>query len=321
MTEVVQKHLAIVIPYYKNRYVAETLRSIACQTNQNFTLYIGDDNSPNDIQPILADLTPEFKKNIIFYRFDDNLGKTLLTKQWERCIALTKHEPYIWLFGDDDIMPPDAVERFYSFVEKHGPKDVIRFNLQIVNDRGDVIRPASPHPAFETAHEYLRRRVSGNCMSTAVEFVFKRDVYIKKQGFVELPLAWTADDATWAEFAEDDGIYTISGAPISWRMGGYNISSDSKKTYKKKIQASIQFFKFFEDKYQFSDSMKMRMLYGQLGLLGDSLKIRCFFYTQIYRSGLFSNAFLLSQIMQRNKRFLDRVVSKLKRMAIGQNQQ
>lgn len=40
------KKLAIIIPAYKPRFLRETLDSIAKQNNHDFTVYIGDDASP-----------------------------------------------------------------------------------------------------------------------------------------------------------------------------------------------------------------------------------------------------------------------------------
>ena len=42
-----QNNLAIVIPAYKSTFLPAALDSIAAQTCQDFTLYIGDDCSPN----------------------------------------------------------------------------------------------------------------------------------------------------------------------------------------------------------------------------------------------------------------------------------
>ena len=45
--------LAIIIPYYKIDFFEETLQSVAAQTNKNFTLYIGNDASPNSPLPLI----------------------------------------------------------------------------------------------------------------------------------------------------------------------------------------------------------------------------------------------------------------------------
>ena len=41
-----KKEIAIIIPAFKAFYLEQTLQSFVNQTNKNFTIYIGDDNSP-----------------------------------------------------------------------------------------------------------------------------------------------------------------------------------------------------------------------------------------------------------------------------------
>ena len=51
------KQLAIIIPAYKETFLRKALESIASQTCKDFTLYIGDDCSPNDLKSIVSDFT------------------------------------------------------------------------------------------------------------------------------------------------------------------------------------------------------------------------------------------------------------------------
>ena len=301
--------LAIVIPFYKGKYFKETLESIQKQTNQRFNLYIGNDDSSYDIEKIIDGLDTEFKKKIIYYRFLNNIGSTSLIKQWERCINLSVEEPYIWLFSDDDIMPPDAVKRFYDFVEMHLTIDIARFNVQIINDINDVIRKSQRHPDLETSKEFLKRRLNGMCISTACEYIFSRKIYVSKGGFIEFPLAWASDDASWATFAEDGGIATIPGNPISWRMSEHNISSESKRYFKQKIQSSILFIKFIDNKYEFSNEEKMKWLLGQLSLLGNSLRIKWEFYLQLFKSKEFKNKVIFKHIINIIYKWASKILS------------
>nr|WP_255459108.1 glycosyltransferase family 2 protein [Mucilaginibacter sp. JXJ CY 39] len=290
------------MPFYKDRYILDALQAIEKQTNQNFTVYIGDDNSPNSIQRALDSVSDEFRKKIVYHRFTDNLGGKSLTKQWERCINLSSDEPYIWLFSDDDLMPADAVDRFYQFIGDaySSDKDLIRFNVQIIDDNGTIIRPAQPHPHFETAESFLTRRLTGTCISSACEYIFSRRIYIEKNGFVEFPLAWCADDAAWINFSEQTGIYTIGGAPASWRMGGFNISSDKTSSYKLKIQACIEFLKFAEQKFSIDPHIKIDWLFGHLGLLNQTQKVKFYFHNALLSSGLFEKTFVVKTIVSRS---------------------
>ena len=45
--------LAIIVPFYKVSHFEALLEALVNQTNQNFTVYVGNDCSPNDPEPIL----------------------------------------------------------------------------------------------------------------------------------------------------------------------------------------------------------------------------------------------------------------------------
>ena len=107
------KKLAIIIPAYKAMYLESTLNSFVSQTESNFNIYIGDDDSPEDIYSIVEKF--RHKLNIEYIKFGENIGSKSLTKQWERCVEMSNEE-WIWLFSDDDIASPHCVEVFYKTV-------------------------------------------------------------------------------------------------------------------------------------------------------------------------------------------------------------
>ena len=102
-----QNNLAIVIPAYKSTFLAAALDSIAAQTCKDFILYIGDDCSPNNLGEIVDGYRD--KINLVYKRFDTNLGGKDLVAQWERCIDMTQGEDWLWLFSDDDVMEKNCV--------------------------------------------------------------------------------------------------------------------------------------------------------------------------------------------------------------------
>lgn len=214
------KKLAIVIPAYKDTFLSETLSSLVNQTNKDFVVYIGDDNSPYPIESVL---TPyQNKLQIVYHRFDTNIGGKSLVQQWYRCVELTT-EDYIWLFSDDDILPNDAVERFWNF-EKQNDFDICRLPLELMDKGGETMVKLEDYPPHISSSDYLKKRLLREFLSSASEYIFTRRRY-EECGFVEFPLAWCSDDASWANMGREKGIYTISGLPVRLRMSGENISS------------------------------------------------------------------------------------------------
>ena len=162
--------LAIVIPAYKACFFREVLDSLAKQSRRDFTVYIGDDASPDDLESIVSDYKDQL--DIFYFRFEQNWGGRDLVAHWERCIELSD-EPLIWLFSDDDLMPSDAVERVMKTWKKSGECDaVFRFPLAIVDSYGKL---KYINPPFETerisGYDFLLDKLSGKISSAACEYL------------------------------------------------------------------------------------------------------------------------------------------------------
>jgi hypothetical protein len=202
-------------------------------------LYIFDDASPQNIGEIIQDFYFDCKLN--FRRFDTNLGKQSLTKQWERCIEETAGEEWIWLFSDDDIMTPDCVESFYKTVKENPGFSAYRFNTKKVSANDKVIKENEFPETFDGA-EFLNRKLSYKQESYIVEYVFSRRAYQDINGFPDLPLAWTADDLFCLKLAEHGRICSVNGGCVHWRYSDSNISGRrNRENALMKVKAATQF--------------------------------------------------------------------------------
>ena len=73
-----------------------------------------------------------------------------------------------------------------------------------------------------------------------------KNFFYDKYKFINFPLAWCSDDATWLVYAiENDGIDIIKDT-VYWRLSGINISSKDVKDDEKKI-ASIQYMNWLNN--------------------------------------------------------------------------
>ena len=222
--------LAIVIPAYKATFLEETLESISNQTDKNFTLYIGDDASPYNLYDIIKKF--QDKISIEYKKFSSNLGGNDLVSHWERCIAMTKGEPYIWLFSDDDIMDERCVEVFNSLPAEVKDNSLCHYNIKMIDtlDEGKV-KDLPMFPDKMSAGSYLEAKLRGDIVSYVVEFIFSRALYNKVGGFQKFDLAWGSDFMTWLKMAAEaqNGIVTLKSANswVKWRKSGENISPNT----------------------------------------------------------------------------------------------
>jgi glycosyltransferase involved in cell wall biosynthesis len=250
--------LAIVIPAWKGRFFDETLASIAAQTCQAFTVYIGDDCSPDGIEAICQRWAPQI--NIIYHRFPDNLGARDLPLHIERSIELSS-ESWVWVFGDDDTMDEECVERFYQQVtEGPVPPDVYHFNTRVIDHEGKVVSCSPAFPATLTAIDYLWKHMTGRLSSYLPDFVFRRDAFDQLGGLPNFPQAWFTDTALWVTLGRDRGISTIAGPRVNWRFSGENISSNHARDRHVKLDAAISYLCWVDEhlKQYYDDLIKRR---------------------------------------------------------------
>lgn len=237
------KPLAIVIPAYKDTFFAQTLQSIANQTNKDFTLYVGDDASPYNLSYIVDKYKDRI--DIVYKRFEENIGGKDLVAQWKRCIEITQGEEWIWLFSDDDMMQPKCVESFYKEIEQGYLYDLYRFDVDVIDNTNNVTNTCvAPRDVISSRDLYLLKQ-KGIMNSFVVEYVFSRKVYDKYNGFQNFDLAWGSDLATWMKFAEEKGAKNISGGKVFWRSSGENITTrKDKELLKRKLVADMKFMKW-----------------------------------------------------------------------------
>ena len=216
--------LAVIIPAYKAAHLPQALACLAAQTDQRFRVYVGDDASPEPVEVAVrqSSIPPD---RLVYQRFETNLGGRSLTKQWDRCIELS-HEPWIWLFSDDDEMEPGCVAAFYAqLISTEAAYDFYRFNTIEIDDRGQCTAVCPPHPEWETARAYLYFFLAGVRRATQQESIFRRATYHQLGGMIELPLGWYADTVFALACSRNWGVSTITGPLVRFRLSGQNISS------------------------------------------------------------------------------------------------
>ncbi len=252
-------NLAIIIPAYKSTFWDKALESIANQTNKNFTLYIGNDASPYDLYSAVKKY--EDKINIKYHRFEDNLGGKDLVAQWERCVALSQTEEWVWLFSDDDEMESTCVEKFYEQLRLHNNNayDVYHFNVKIIDEKSNIRTVPSIYPKVIQSFDFYKEKMNGKIRSLVVENIFSRSIYNKMNGFQNFDLAWGSDTATWVKFGQQKGIFTIDTAWVKWRISSENISPDCNSSIiSRKIKALNSYFSW---SYSFFSDNKSALMY------------------------------------------------------------
>lgn len=255
-----ENKLAIIIPYYKKTFFKATLQSLAKQTDKRFSVYIGDDASPNNPEEILKNFEGKF--NFKYHRFSDNIGLTKLTKQWNRCIDLSNNEKWLMILGDDDTLSENFVEEFYQHLHKAEQQkiQVIRFASRLIDERGNATSKIFTNPETETAAESYMRVFRGDGRSTLTEHAFTRRTF-EKNKFKDFPVAFGSDNVAWLEFPEMGKIYSINEAFANIRISPEHLSSKDNGVLKYKRREGIYLFnRYIISKYSKYFSQEERIL-------------------------------------------------------------
>lgn len=235
--------IAVIIPYYKKKFFRNTLESLANQTDKRFKVYIGDDDSPENPTDIIS----EFKDtlNIVYFKFQINLGSKSLVKHWERCMELIRDESWITILGDDDTYEANVVSEFYK-----NYSDLFNFDIKVL--RYSTIKIDSKSKRISKLYTNVRIEKSidfffKSTRSSLSEYFFDREK-LQKIKFKEFPLAWHSDQLAVLEASDFSYVLSINDATINVRISEISISG-SKNFYYEKLNASFMFYHYLMKKH------------------------------------------------------------------------
>ena len=211
---------SINIPAYKSKFLGKTLESVLSQTYIDYEVIIVDDHSPEDIFSIVNQFND---KRIRYYRNEVNKGAINVVDNWNICLSYSNGD-YVICMGDDDMLSPDALEKYAYYINKYPDVDVFHSRVMMIDELGQPIRTLQERDEYESALSLLRRRLEGTYQFIG-DFCYKKEPLIKAGGFYKLPLAWGSDDISALRAAERAGIVNINTPTFLYRVNGESISS------------------------------------------------------------------------------------------------
>ena len=155
--------LSICIPTYNRvRYLKELLPSILDQADEGVVEVVVSDNASTDD-------TAEYLRTInhpcfSWWTNEENIGGD---RNFLKCVAEARGE-YVWLFGDDDIMPAGAVSRVVDFLRENNPALLISgdrdIDARLYDDYCAMLKDVGDD--FLLAHTLISANVLGASCST-----------------------------------------------------------------------------------------------------------------------------------------------------------
>lgn len=239
--------IAIVIPYYKIDFFEETIASVAMQTDKRFTLYIGNDASPDDPLPIIEKYFIE--SDYRFFNYKENLGGQNLALQWERILENVEEE-WFQILGDDDMIADNYVNSFYKQLDMLQEEiiSVIRVNKITVDQDNIIIRKDFLDKKFILSTTLLEMGYLGETVTSLSEFIFSKKQYDQYK-FENVPLAWGADVLAFVRFSNFGNIMLNNATFVSVKISPLSITGNTENLQKLKDEAFNIFRKILLNKY------------------------------------------------------------------------
>jgi glycosyltransferase involved in cell wall biosynthesis len=212
---------SILVPAYKAKYLKQAIDSILSQQFRDFELIIINDKSQEDLDTIVNMYQDQ---RLSYYINEENLGGIDTVKNWNKCLGYASR-PYSILFSDDDLLEPSFLQTMAKLINAYPDVNVFSARAAVIDSENNVIRYTASAPTHESALDMIWHRVYNVRDIFAQNFIFKTDKLKEIGGFVNFPLAWGTDDATWFTLAGQNGIVSTNEVLVYWRWSELNISN------------------------------------------------------------------------------------------------
>lgn len=238
--------LAIVIPYYKKGFFEDTLKSVAFQTDKRFSLYIGNDASPDDPTELLNSCLKEITYE--YFDFEYNIGGDNLALQWERILSNVKEE-WFQILGDDDSISENFVEEFYGNLDDIEKLNclIVRYTYFKIDEFGKVLKVFKNNYTTISSEQFLYDKLTWKTGSSLSENIFKTKLW-QKYKFEKFPLAWHTDDYALLRLSEFGILYNIQNAFVKVRVSPQSITGQTELAHLKSIAANLFYEKLLLNK-------------------------------------------------------------------------
>lgn len=212
-------YVSVVLPAYKQRFLAGAIKSILDQTYKNFELIVVDDNSPENLESVVRSFDDS---RVSYVRNEKNFGSESVVKAWNHALKYACGE-WCVLASDDDVYDANFLMEMTTMVQRYPMVDLAHCRLCCIDSDRNITRVCWSLPEYESQIEFVEQRVVNDRWQMAPDFMFRLSAMRKIGGFVDFPVAWYSDEATWNLLA-NNGVAASNKAILYWRKSGLNIS-------------------------------------------------------------------------------------------------
>jgi glycosyltransferase involved in cell wall biosynthesis len=241
--------VSVCIPTYNcEKYISETIESILAQTFSDFELLIID-NCSNDQTPSIIETYAKQEPRIKFLVNEENLG---MVGNWNSCLAVAKGEFIKFVFADDLLASPDALDRMVTLLESDKSISLACSSRNLIDESSRFI---SVESHFETGI-MEGTAVINRCIVNQNNFIGEPStvMFRKEQagrGF-NANYKQIVDLEMWLHLLEQGSFAYINEPLCSFRIHGQQQTAINKETH-----SHLKDFIFLLDDYLHKDYIEL----------------------------------------------------------------
>lgn len=241
--DLMQGLVSILIPAYKETYLAEAIESALKQDYQNIELVIVNDKSPYDLCSVVSQFHDD---RIRYYENEENLGGKNVVRSWNRCLEYARGEFFV-LLCDDDILMPNFVSELLALANKYPKCNVFHARRYVRNEQVGSSVEDNVWPEWEGVEDFYKKMFEWQRIHTITEFMY-RTKHILANPYIEFPLAWGADDISVLNLVKDGGIASSGKCLAVFRESEEHISQVDNRLVEK-AKARILNYEWYESNF------------------------------------------------------------------------
>ena len=220
--------VSVILPVYNaEKYLAESIKSILCQTFTNFELIVLNDGSTDESASIIN----SFNDNRIIYVEQENMG---LANTLNKGISLSRGK-YIARQDNDDISHPDRLQRQVSFLDQNEAYALVGTCASIIDASGMDTGRRHQHPVTS---EYLKLDLVFDNPFVHSSIMFRKETITGIGGY-QNSLDFFEDHNLWSRVSYFYEVANLSDELLKYREVPTGMSKSSNDYSRKVLNQSI----------------------------------------------------------------------------------
>ena len=208
--------ISVGLPVVKTKYFEQALKSVLNQAFKDFELIIVDNKADSNIEDLINKYDD---KRIKLYKNAEFLP---IITNWNKVLSFAKGE-YFVLSSDDDVMEPHFLNTLSELLENNKDVDIAHCRVKIIDNDNKLLGYTPFCPEREDNLNFVWHRIKGYRLQYVQDFMCRTKKLKEIGGFIDFPLAWGSDDATWYKLAENSDILYSKEVLSNWRYSEINL--------------------------------------------------------------------------------------------------